>query len=462
MKKSLSMATLTSEEQKPLVVLKVGTSSLIDDESGFALKPSALARIVEVVVAVRQRGYDVILVSSGAVGCGYRNVDMDEKPSALAKRQALAAIGQMKLLRHYDLNFASFGVVCAQVLLTSNNLTEREHHINARATFRELLHLDAVPIVNENDTVATRELRFGDNDRLAALVSGMMCADWLFLLTDVDAVYDKNPQRFTDAQRIACVHPSEDMDADLCGEEESQADEENVETNVNKDNTATDAAADVQKQKRDGEPSDSCNSNDDGHNSDDDGENEETWGTGGMESKVAGARLASSAGVTAVILSSKDPMRVIQHLEAGFGDKDLGFGTRFLPVKHSNEVLTLKPRARWLLTLKPTGSILVDDGAVKAMLTRSANLFPVGVTRVRGRFEAGEAVNVLSASTGNTIGVGLVNFCNKDLIEMRGQHYVDAEQPVYVVDARNFARTTTFESVESAVSDTDADGNVSD
>ncbi|KDD74279.1 hypothetical protein H632_c1435p0, partial [Helicosporidium sp. ATCC 50920] len=184
-----------------ICVIKVGTSSLIRPDMG-TLNLSSLAGLVELVRDLKTLGFNVILVTSGAAGVGCQRLGLSKKPAEVSKRQALAAVGQIHLMRHYDDLFAALGLKCAQVLLTLDNLAVRSQYVNARSTFFELLRFDCVPIVNENDTLAVEELRFGDNDTLSAQVAALVGASWLFLLTDVDALYSGNPHVDPQAKRI--------------------------------------------------------------------------------------------------------------------------------------------------------------------------------------------------------------------------------------------------------------------
>lgn len=187
------------------IVIKVGTSSLLNaDLTG--LKLSSMARICETVRDLRKEGYKVVLVSSGAVGVGCCKMGLKSRPGKLAQKQAVSAVGQIHLMRYYQDFFEALGLTCAQVLLTLNNLSNRGPYLNARNTFQELLDYGTVPIVNENDTIAVEELRFGDNDTLSSQVATLVRADWLFLLTDVDSLYTANPSTHPEAVAIHQVH----------------------------------------------------------------------------------------------------------------------------------------------------------------------------------------------------------------------------------------------------------------
>jgi len=229
------------------IVIKIGTSSLTQPQTG-QLALSTIATLVEVLSQLRQQGHKVILVSSGAVGVGCARLGLTERPKEVALKQAVAAVGQGRLMRVYDDLFNTLGQPIAQVLLTRGDLVARSRYMNIYRTFAELLKLGVIPVVNENDTVAVEELKFGDNDTLSALVASLVEADWLFLLTDVDRLYSADPRSFPDAQPISLVK------------------------NINE------LAEQVQKSDR---PS--------------------KWGTGGITTKIAAARIATTAGVRTVI-----------------------------------------------------------------------------------------------------------------------------------------------------------------
>lgn len=195
------------------LVLKIGTSSLTNPDTGH-LALATIASLVEVLSQLRQVGNQVILVSSGAVGIGCARLGLAERPKAIALKQAVAAVGQGRLMRIYDDFFTSLQQPIAQVLLTRGDLADRSRYINASNTLQELLKLGVIPIVNENDTVAVDELlRFGDNDTLSALVAGLVQADWLFILTDVDRLYSADPRTQPDAQPIVTVERMEELAA---------------------------------------------------------------------------------------------------------------------------------------------------------------------------------------------------------------------------------------------------------
>lgn len=237
------------------VVIKVGTSSLLRDEK-HSLNLASIAGLVEACRDLRDQGMNVILVSSGAVGVGCQRMGLEERPSLLAQKQAMAAVGQLHLMRCYDDLFSILGMTCAQVLLTLDNLANRSQYINARNTFSELLHYGAIPVVNENDTVAVEQLRFSENDTLSAQVATLVQADWLFLLTDVDCLYTANPHTDPNAEPIHEVHDMRELQVD----------------------TSTKGTQ---------------------------------WGTGGMATKLTAARIATAAGCKMAICNASNPRNIL-------------------------------------------------------------------------------------------------------------------------------------------------------
>lgn len=255
MKRNTSQSFL-ERGSTPIVVIKVGTSSLIRPEK-HTLNLSSLAGIVEVIRSLRDEGYNVVLVSSGAVGIGCQRLGLNVRPTDVSKKQALAAVGQVHLMRFYEDMFSAMGMTCAQVLLTQENLSNRSQYINAKNTFQELLSYGAVPVVNENDTVAIEQLRIGDNDTLSAQVATLIGADWLFLMTDVNALYTSNPNSDPNARPIHSVPSLSKLavDTSMKGTQ---------------------------------------------------------WGTGGMATKLTAARMATAAGCRMVICHYSEPRNVLK------------------------------------------------------------------------------------------------------------------------------------------------------
>ncbi len=332
------------------VVVKIGSSSLATSRGG--LDRSRLDALVAAIAARRLAGGEVIVVSSGAIAAGLAPLGLPRRPRDLATQQAAASVGQGALVAAYADAFAAYGLVVGQVLLTVGDVTRRSHYVNARRTLERLLAMGAVPVVNENDTVATQEIRFGDNDRLAALVAHVVQADALVLLSDVDALYDGPPSREGSA-RIPCVEGSDALEGIEIGGTGSSV------------------------------------------------------GTGGMWTKVEAAGIASAAGIPTLLTAASLVGEALSGADVG---------TVFTPVgsRSSSRLLWLRHATA------PRGRIVVDDGAVRALVDRRMSLLPAGIVAVEGRFVDGDPVDVCRLD-GTAFARGLVNYAAEDLPAMLGR-----------------------------------------
>jgi glutamate 5-kinase len=339
------------------IVIKIGTSSLTDSETG-QLALSTIATLVEVLTHLRANGCRVVLVSSGAVGVGCRRLGLNERPQKIAVKQAIAAVGQGRLIRIYDDLFTSLGQPIAQILLTRPELMERNCYVNAYNTFQALFELGVIPIVNENDTVAIDELKFGDNDTLSALVASLIEADWLFILTDVDRLYSADPRLVPNAQAIAVVSPQDLAELSIeAGSSGSQ------------------------------------------------------WGTGGMATKLSAARIATSAGVRMAITQGREPQNIGKILEGE------AIGTRFEPQPRSDNA-----RKRWIAYGLPLmGKLYLDSGAVQAICQGGKSLLAAGITQVEGEFSATDSVQLCDGN-GREIARGIVNYSSAEIDRVKGHH----------------------------------------
>ena len=329
-------------------VVKVGSSSLT---AKGQLDAERLDALVDGLAERRASGGQIVLVSSGAIAAGISPLGLRARPRDLATQQAAASVGQLLLIERYAASFARYGLIVGQVLLTADDLHRRGHYRNAQRTLERLLALGVIPIVNENDTVATHEIRFGDNDRLAALVAHLVQADALVLLSDVDGLYTGRPgtegARFVEGVATA---------ADL--------DEVHVATSGS------------------------------------------SVGTGGMSTKLDAAAIAMSEGIP-VLLGAAANIR-----EALLGTT----GTIF----HAQGGRTAS-RLFWLRhATTPRGRLVLDDGAVAAVVQRRKSLLPAGVTEVSGDFESGDAVE-LADVRGVVIGRGLVGYDSADIPSLLGR-----------------------------------------
>ncbi len=336
------------------VVVKVGTS-LLTSPGGrvYARRFSSLAHDVAALV---DAGREVVLVVSGAVGLGARRLGLDERPASIPDKQAAAAIGQIDLCRRFERAFAAHDLLVGQILLTHVGLADRERFLNARHTLQALLSARAVPLINENDSVATEELRFGDNDQLSALVVNACGADLLVLLTDVDGLHDRAPGT-RGGRRIG----------------------ELAEVTVEA----------LELASTDPSPS--------------------RLGTGGMRSKLEAARSAGRYGVPTVIADGRRP-GALSRVLAG---EDVG------TLVHPSE-RQLSSRKHWIAySLKPRGALRIDDGAVRAIRERGRSLLPIGIMAVQGTFGVGDAVRCL-AEDGGEVARGLISYDSRDLDRIKG------------------------------------------
>jgi len=333
------------------VVVKVGSSSLTTAEGG--IDPERVRGLVDSLIGVRKRGADLVLVSSGAIAAGLSPLAFKRRPRDLARQQAAASVGQGLLVHRYTEEFARHGQVTGQVLLTLDDVTRRSHYRNAQRTFAKLLELGVVPIVNENDTVATSEIRFGDNDRLAALTAHLVHADLLLLLSDVDGLYDA-PPGLASSRLIPEVTDTSQLDGIRVG----RAGGSRV-------------------------------------------------GTGGMQTKLEAARIATGAGIPVVLTD------MAHGLAALAGEQT---GTLFHPTGRRRPT-----RLLWLAhATEPKGRIVLDEGAVRAVTERRASLLPAGITGVAGGFVAGDPVDLVD-ERGRVVARGLVNYDASELPGLLGR-----------------------------------------
>ena len=341
------------------VCVKVGSALLVDSEKG-RLNRAWLETFAADVARLRKRGQDVILVSSGAIALGRRHLGLPAGKLRLEESQAAAAVGQIRLAHAYKELLDEHQITVAQILLTLGDTEQRRRYLNARGTLNTLLSLGAVPVINENDTVATAEIRYGDNDRLAARVAQMVGADCLVLLSDIDGLYTANPNEDPDAQFIARVLEITPAIEAMAG------------------GTLSD------------------------------------MGSGGMQTKIAAAKIAVGAGCHLCIAKGDHPHPLLR-IEDG------ALCTWFVPTS-----TPLATRKQWIAgTLKPAGAIAVDDGAVRALLT-GKSLLPAGVTRAVGRFERGDTVSIIGPD-GIEVARGICAYSDGDAARIIGRKSAEIE-----------------------------------
>jgi glutamate 5-kinase len=336
------------------IVVKIGSSSLTDmhglpDRDKLADHVGALARL-------KQTGRDVVVVSSGAVAAGYSGLGYPGRPVTIAGKQAAAAVGQVRLLAQYTAAFGTYGMTIAQLLLARQDFERREQMSHAYSVLTELLKRSIIPIINENDSVSLEELTFGDNDMLSALVSGLIHADMLIILTDVAGLYDKNPAIYQDA---TCYHFLDRLPEQLL--------------------------------TRAGSASGS------------------KVGTGGMKSKLIAAGVARSLGVPTYIGNGHGASKLLRIIEGK------GNGT-YIGAQAS---ASMNVPQQWIaLHSRIAGKIEIDDGAAKALLHEGKSLLPAGIRRVSGRFEAGEVIQIVDCRQ-HILGKGQVNYSAAELNEIK-------------------------------------------
>ncbi len=332
------------------VVVKAGTRLLTD--------PKLLPHIVQQIKELRDAGKQVILVSSGAVGTGMKSLGLKKRPRKLSQVQALAALGQVKLMSQYEAECEKLGFRAAQILLTAEDLRSRERHLNALNCIETLLSDDVLPIINENDPVSVDELKFGDNDILASLLASMTRADLTIILTTVDGLKKPNPDG-TLGDRISVVRGITDTQRDM------------------------------------------AKGTDDGNMS-----------IGGMASKLKAADTLNSAGEALWLASGKET----DILDRIFRGEDVG--TLFLPGSSAKK--KMESRKRWLSSFsKPSGRLVIDHGAVNALRRRGSSLLPSGIIGVEGDFVRGDVLEIISPDQ-VLVGKGLTNFSADECRQLMG------------------------------------------
>ena len=348
---SFDRATLKDAKR---IVIKVGSSTITygNGKRNF----SRIDHLAREIADLANQGKEIILVSSGAVAVGVDRLGLAEKPKTIPGKQAAAAVGQGVLMHTYEKIFAEYGQIVAQVLLTRIDSVDRHRYTNSRNTFLALLEHKVIPIVNENDVVAIDELKIGDNDNLSALVAGIVDADLLIILSDVDGLYTANPQKDPNAK---LVHEVTDITPEI-------------------EASAGDAGSKV--------------------------------GTGGMFTKIQAAKMATSSGINMVIASGEEKDAISRILE---GEE---VGTLF--VSRENRLQFRKRWLAFGARI--AGKIVVDDGCAKAVRKAGAcSILPAGITNVDGEFEAGNTVSVVDKS-GHELARGLTNYSSEELARIKG------------------------------------------
>ncbi|MEK4012298.1 glutamate 5-kinase [Peribacillus sp. FSL M8-0224] len=319
--------------EKKRIVVKIGSSSLTNTQG--EIDQNKFSDHIQAVAALRKAGHEVVLVSSGAVATGFRKLGYPTRPVTLKGKQAAAAVGQSLLIQSYMEQLGNFGIVPAQILLTRKDFSKKDRYKNAYATLMELLERGILPIINENDTVSVEELTFGDNDMLSALVSGLVHATNLIILTDINGLYDSNPQTNPGAKRFDKLSEVTD---DLL-------------------QMAEGAGSNV--------------------------------GTGGMKSKLIAAQTALSLGVKVFIGSGLGSDKLLTILEGNGDGTNIG----------NEDMAMVTKNKQWIsLHSKVSGKIFVDEGAERALVSNGSSLLPAGIYEIKGVFNKGDVVEVFGAN----------------------------------------------------------------
>jgi glutamate 5-kinase len=337
------------------VVVKVGSQIL---SSKHGIEEARLKGLVRGLAALHDQKKEIVVVSSGAVAAGLTRLGLSDRPKTIPQKQALAAVGQIQLMALYERHFSRFAKNVAQVLLTHEDLANRQRYLNAKHTFHMLLQSSIIPIVNENDTVAVEEMKFGDNDHLSALVATLLEADLLVILSDVQGVYDRDPRAHADARLIPLMVDIKEARRTISGEGQSP------------------------------------------------------FGTGGIATKLDAAEKAAAAGIPTLISSG-----LRTDVLARVFDATEEIGTLVVPDENR-----LTVRKHWIAyNLKPTGAIVVDQGAHDAVVERGKSLLPSGLKEIHGSFGVGECVRCLDLR-GSEFARGLVNYSAQELNQIKGLH----------------------------------------
>ncbi len=336
------------------IVVKLGSNVITAENS---LNVPVMESISRQISSLMDQGLEVILISSGAMAAGIRKMGLSRRPAEIPKRQAISAIGQSEVMNTYEHTFGRFDKKVAQILLTSEDLNNRTRYLNARNTLNTLIEWKVIPIINENDTITVDDIKVGDNDNLAAMISLLMDADLVFILTDIEGLYDKDPRKFLhEATLIEKV-------------------------------TSFDSTIDSYADSIPG-----------------------TLGTGGMFSKIQAAKKLTSSGIPMIIARGDAPDVLLRLF-----DNPNALGTYFVP-----KAKKLSSRKCWILhTLKPLGTLVLDKGACQAVMKNGKSLLPSGIVAVQGTFFPGAPV-ALQGENSSPFAVGLVNYSSSDIELIKG------------------------------------------
>ncbi|CUM51777.1 uncharacterized protein AC631_03327 [Debaryomyces fabryi] len=401
-----------SDTNSYIIVIKLGTSSLVDEVTREP-RIANMSLIVETIVQLRRQGHKIVLVSSGAIAFGMKRVGMSSKPTKLAAVQGLASIGQGRLIGLFDDLFRQMNQTIGQILLTRNDISDFTQYKNAKNTLHELLDMGVIPIVNENDTLSVAEIKFGDNDTLSAITAGMVHADYLFLMTDVQCLYTDNPRKNPKAEPILVVDKVDDL--------------------VVKTDTESGGSQ---------------------------------VGTGGMTTKLIAAGLATNVGVTTIITLSSQPDSILsivaniqsmdrsdlsieaqtKYIASEIKANKIPLHTRFLGLPRATKIISDK--RFWLLHgIKTKGALYIDQLCYEALTRKDrAGLLPVGVVAVEGNFHESECVSInvipersSPLSEGLEVGTCRVNYSAIEINLIKGLHSSEIETVLGFADSEYIA-----------------------
>ncbi|MFC7064147.1 glutamate 5-kinase [Halobacillus seohaensis] len=345
---------MVDSPEKKRIVVKIGSSSLTSRNGEISYRK--LVRLVDDIALIKDEGHELLLVSSGAVAAGYRKLGFIERPQSLPEKQAAASIGQCLLMEDYSERFVSHGYVASQILITRSDFSDQKRYMNSRNMIQVLLERGAVPIVNENDSITHEHLKFGDNDTLSAKVAGLVEANQLIILSDIEGLYDDNPRRNPNAKLLEVVH-------EITPEIEAAA-----------------------------------------------GESSSDVGTGGMGSKIEAVKISLAAGIETFIGDANKPNILFDAVN------HKAKGTYFKP---NAEQDNLDVRKHWIAFNSGTqGEVIIDDGARVAITDEQSHLLPQGVREVNGTFDCGDVV-VIKHLNGDEVGRGVINYSADQLLEIK-------------------------------------------
>lgn len=351
-----------NKKKNIICVVKIGSSVLAKDSGG--IDEDRIKDIAGQVASLRKKGLTMILVSSGAIAAGIKTLKLRARPDSLPEAQACAAVGQAEMMKEYDEAFRPFGLLVAQVLLTQDDINDRERYLNARNTLFALLAREIViPVINENDTVSTEEIKFGDNDRLSSLVASLVGADRLIIMSDVDGLYKMDRKDKTKKSVIRRIDTITDEIEDLATEEASR------------------------------------------------------FGVGGMASKLQAAKIVTNAGIECIILNGKKKNILLDYIS---GEE---VGTVFVSKQPK-----IGARKRWIAySLKPAGVIKVDKGAKEVLVKKNRSLLASGIIGCSGKFGAGDAVGIADGHNAE-FARGITNYSSSELSKIMGANTMEIEK----------------------------------